>query len=88
MDQKEAVIETADAYESVSTAIISAIVEAKNTEYEQVEPVLNAIDLDALNQLLSHDGGKQKIEIPITLEMSDIKVIIYQDKRIIAIPAC
>lgn len=83
----EPVATHASSHDSVSAAIVSAIAEALECDLDSLDPVSEAIDLESFDRLFTSSSELRQIDLRITFTVSDCKVILYGDGRIVAVPA-
>lgn len=73
-------------YESVTTAIVSAIADARECDLADLDPVCEDIDLEAFDSLYTNSSELSQTDLQITFTVADCKVILYGDGRIVTVP--
>lgn len=71
---------------SVTTAIVSAITDARECDFDSLDPVYEAIDLEAFDRLYTNSSELSQADLQITFTVADCKVILYGDGRIVTVP--
>ncbi|SFC76387.1 hypothetical protein SAMN05444422_1238 [Halobiforma haloterrestris] len=73
-------------YESVTTAIVSAIADARECDLADLDPLYQDIDLEAFDSLYTNSSELPQTDLQITFTVADCKVILYGDGRVVAVP--